>query len=617
MTNRAIASKIPHVAQVASLICLGLGILAFIPWSWLGFFLPKIILISTGLALFFFFTVKRKHLWNAKPLALLVAFAYFGLLLYSSIFSIAPLSSLLGVSGAMQGFQTHLIYFGIFVLAISITAKEESWLNKGIIGLNITVGIYALLQWLQLDPFAGFWDTDAFLNRTFSFIGNPNWLAAFIVLTMPIVLNFWQKSKDRPDKWLALIFEWLVLLSTGSRAGWLAGFVVTIFFICQNLKKKDHEQKTTNVFGIIAGIIVVVVYGLFVLQNFYPDSFAFTRTFESRKVIWSDTVTMLKSCPCWFGLDTFRFNYPNFTSPNLLKYEDITSTVDNPHNQFLQLLYDTGPLGVLLFYGLIFIVLKSHFTTKSEFLIGTGIIAYLLTNIFSFETITTGVIFWFLIGRLALNQTTTTLPISKIKTILIPASFIILGVSFTTTAALNFQHFLANFNYEEAWKLLQQGHTKPAIVALQKAIDQYPFDRVYHLQISEAIIASTPQQNNLDTEPPITNPLELAEQSLNQVNFLSSGKDPDEEILRAWLAAIQNKSEIAEKHFTEIIKNQPNNIRNYMIGIEIYKTLNEPAKVIKLKQMLQDLLPPYWNKPETNEGRIFQKNYPWLVEAVS
>jgi hypothetical protein len=29
---------------------------------------------------------------------------------------------------------------------------------------------------------------------------------------------------------------------------------------------------------------------------------------------------------------------------------------------------------------------------------------------------------------------------------------------------------------------------------------------------------------------------------------------------------------------------------------------------------MQFLLPSFWNDPESNEGRIFQKNHPWVLE---
>lgn len=47
--------------------------------------------------------------------------------------------------------------------------------------------IYAFFQRLGLDPLAPFYQTRLDMNRAFSSLGNPNYLAGFILIMLPLL----------------------------------------------------------------------------------------------------------------------------------------------------------------------------------------------------------------------------------------------------------------------------------------------------------------------------------------------------------------------------------------------------------------------------------------------
>lgn len=551
---------------------------------WLGFYLPKIIFLSLGLALFFLsLAITATKIFCSKKILLLLG-AYFALLIVFTIFSQAPLSSFLGVSGAMQGLQTHLLYLGIFVLALTLNQQKENHFLKALIVIHILAVGYAILQWLNLDPLQQYWNTDAFLNRSFSFLGNPNWLGALMVLTMPLVLRLPEANKSQKLFWLIFILEWLVLLTTGSKAALIAAAFVSIILLWEKDKKKT-----------IIFILLALLAGLS-LFLFHPDLTQLLRSSSARQIIWADTWQILINWPWGHGLDTFRFSYPFFTNGNLYQYEDLFASIDNPHNLILQLLFEIGPLGLIVFSILLITVIKPHLKkTAKHFPLALGIVAYLITNIFGFETIVTGAVFWLLIGLLAKTKTAT-----NVSPILNRTFFLVLSSIFVAIFYLNFNHLQANFYYQNSSNYLSLGEAEKAVINLQKAIAIYPYDRIYLLEASQLLSSLSQDTGN---------------QYLSQVQTLSNNQDPDDELLQAWYFAKQGNAEEAEKYFVEALK-QPNNPRNYILGMEIYQTLNQPEKVEQLRIALEKLLPTNWNKPETDSGRIFQKNYPWLVEKL-
>lgn len=551
----------------------GVGILAFWPMSWLGFFLPKIIFISAALALWFFVAFRERI--YCKPKIFCAVVAYFSVLFIFTIFSAAPISSFLGVSGSMQGLMTQLLYFGVFVMALTLSKDEEKYLFKGIVILNLVVGLYALLQWVGLDPLLHFWDKEAFVSRTFSFLGNPNWLAAFMVLTMPFLFRASKKW------WWILGFEWLVLFSTGSKAGFLAAAIFMGVLFWKAGKKK-----------IIAVMAACLITGAGMLLFLFPNSELLFRSSDGRSVVWQDTVKILETQPWGHGIDIFRFVYPKFSSPDLYKYEDLVAATDHPHNQILQMLSEIGPFGLLLFCACIFLIIKEKKSGMNDDLV-IGILCYLITNLFGFEVISNGIIFWLILGILAKSEKQL-----NINNVFKEVIFILSGIFFLAIGWLNLNHFYANFYFEQS---------ATEIYNLEKAINIYPYDRVYLLQASEII---------LSLKGHTTETLDAVDRYLLLADELSNEMDSEVLILRAWEFAEKGDAKNADIYFDKAMRQQPYSFRNYLLGFEIYNTLNQPEKVKSLREEFIKILPDYWNKPNTPLGHIFQKNYPWIKATL-
>lgn len=558
-----------------SVWCLGVGILAFWPMTWLGFFLPKIILIALGLGIWFLTSWREKVC--CKPVIFWAVASYFFILILFTFFSAAPISSLFGVSGAMQGLQTQLLYLGIFVMALMISEEEKKYIFKGLVALHIVVGIYALLQWAQLDPLQHFWDKDAFVNRTFSFLGNPNWLAAFMVLTMPFAFR-----AEKKFWWWILGFEWLVLFSTGSKAGFLAAALLMVVLFWKEGKKK-----------IIAVMTSCLIVGAGMLLVLFPDSVLLLRSINGRGVIWQDTVKILEAKPLGHGMDIFRFVYPKFSSPALYKYEDLAAAVDHPHNQILQMLFEIGPLGFAAFCLCVFFIFKDKKDVE-YFDLKLGVLCYLITNLFGFDVISNGIIFWLILGILARSKENLNINDNFKR-----GAFTLASILFLIISWLSVNHFYANFYFDNS--------QKKSIYNLEKAINIYPYDRVYLLQASESILSL--KTSNTET-------LNAVDRYLSFADKLASGLDSEVTILRAWEFAEKGDIKLANDYFNEAMQQQPNSFRNYLIGFEIYKILDQPGKIKMLREEFLKILPDYWNKSDTPLGHIFQKNYPWIIREL-
>ncbi|EKD94045.1 MAG: hypothetical protein ACD_28C00003G0006 [uncultured bacterium] len=584
-----------HFLKLSKILTVGLllTLMAFLPLSWLGFFLPKAIVITfslglVGLSLFLLrrpVVVSRTSTW---------VFGFFVLVGLYGILSRAPWSSVLGVSEAMQGLMVWLVYLSVFVIALSLKKEEWPGVFRGLAMGNALIVLYGLLQFCGLDPFGGYWDFDNFLGRPFSTIGNPNWLAAFLLLSLPVVyqqVNF-NHSKRPSAFWLTLLgANGVLIFLTGSKAGILGLLVMGIGFLWKKGWKKV----------LASAVLMGLLLGLGSVAYFYRDFSSALRSTDARSIIWGHTLEMIESRPWGHGPDLFRFFYSSFNTADLWQVENIESAVDHPHNQFLQLTFEIGIWGAVLFYALIFHVLWRPLKTNEP--LAWGIVAYLITNLFGYEVLPNGVLFWLFLGYLITSEPSPKKSRWQLSRFVFAALFLLnMGGAY-----FHFNHLQADFNYQKGQQALAEQNYAVALNAFDAAIQQFPYDRVFLLQATEVILASVNPSETL---------LQAAADYINQTNRLSASLDPDVSILEAWLASKQGDTDRFYQKLADAKHQNPVAITTYKIAAQIFKERGDSVSAQQEIAYLLRLLPPYWNNPETEEGRIFQKNHPWVLPLV-
>lgn len=185
----------------------------------------------------------------ANPLALpalLLAVIH----LLATALSVAPSISFFGSYNRAQGFYTTLSYLVLFFVAAShlrTRAQFERALSVMIV-TSTPIALYAMLQHFGLDPLT--WGSE-FRGRTTAHLGNPIFLAAYLIMVLSLTLARWMQRITRTTegmsphlrvpwaaaailvlvaliglglwKFWALVIGILVLLSVASLFTFLAG----------------------------------------------------------------------------------------------------------------------------------------------------------------------------------------------------------------------------------------------------------------------------------------------------------------------------------------------------------------------------------------------------------
>ncbi len=326
----------------------------------------------------------------------------------STIFSMHLYTSVWGYYTRFNGgFISVLLFLGIY-----ITAKNTP-LKNVLTCVAITalpVGIYSVIQHF------GFFGIEKEL-RVFSTFGQPNWSAAYLAMILPVVLI---KSFV---EW-HLRFFWSAVFCVGYAGMWysyslsgLLGFAVAMTaLVVLNRKLFKVHLKPVLIISAVVFLISITSLGVFetrvsdTVTDIKKVTFLTTHVFaqDSHKLadsgfirtgLWKGTLNLITSNPKIFligtGPETFPYAFQPFR-PRELNYSSEWDFVFNkPHNYYLELFANTGFLGLLAYLILIFKMLRSKHTV-----IVPSLIALFVSNIFSWPTVATALVFWVFLGLL-------------------------------------------------------------------------------------------------------------------------------------------------------------------------------------------------------------------------
>ena len=427
-----------------------LAIIFFVPlcfsWPWFPtynvFELNKIILFESLFWLSFFFTaLKLIFYWPIAPFAslslkaagqlmkkywLVPALFILGLGL-SLFFSINPAQSFYGSYDHQAGLLSYLYYFGFFVLLsfnlLSIAnsgANHSDSLAKRIRRLilavamsGFVVSLYGILQIFNVD-FLTWAEAPSLTHRALSTFGQPNFLASFLLLIIPLDLYLLIQAKSWAPRVLYLIFSLATLLClffTASRGALVAlvfAALIALIFAWRNWKK------ALIYFILTCAIALSFLAGwhYFLASHLADVSDLATSSVAARLDFYGAAARAIEQKPFFgYGLENAGEVFIRYYRPDWGLYANVGASTDRAHNLILDILLSAGLWGLLLFAGLyyyFFRVLKRLATqpaTKSLALaLGFGVLAYLLSLMFSFSLVVAEIYFWlFLAMAIALD----------------------------------------------------------------------------------------------------------------------------------------------------------------------------------------------------------------------
>ncbi len=543
--------------------------------------------------------------------------------LASALFSVDRNMSVFGYYSRFNGGILSLLSYSLlyFAFVSNLNKKQTILILKTTVASTILVLCYAILQKFGIDK--NIWIQDA-QARVFSTFGQPNWLAAFLVITFPITIALSFKEPKKQKYYLALsLVYFLVILFTKSRSG-LLGFAAanTIFWIKTAIYHKETvKPKLIITYHLLLALIIITagtpwtpsVATLLQRKDIVQETktgtsleTGGTESGEIRKIVWKGAVEIWKSNPILgTGPETFALSYFKFKP----KEHNLTSEWDfvynKAHNEYLNYLANTGAVGFLSYLLLIsaslFVMAQN---TKNEDLLKSallsGYLGFLVTNFFGFSVVVTNLLM-FLFPAFAITLDKKLEKEDK-KTYNSNALFLIIFLISTLLTFQVIKYWQADVAYNQGKSLNKSKNYFEAKNKLTEAIQKNPYQPIYYEETSRSSIGMTlvayeQKQEDLAAQ--------FATDAINQIEAAIK-ISPNNFFFRKTYSSIiiklslidPNYQDSAEKALNSLLELAPTDPKIYYnLGL-LYARKGEWQKAQEMLATCLDL------KPNYKEGRL-------------
>lgn len=314
-------------------------------------FLPfTLVLIFMGIVILAYFLKSIFHKvdpFTKHPMDLPIALFAITIII-STITSIDPV-------GSVRDLVFHLISIGfVFVIVNTIKSKKDLNILLTIIVIAATfTALYGIFQYKIKVKTLEFW-TDTKVNpgivtRVFSFFENPNVLAEYLIMIIPIsIALFWNSKKGY--KKLIFLFCTIALIAglglTYSRGGWI-GFIFGAFIFILLVEKK-----------LLIALIPLVLLIIPLLPSTILDRFRSILDFadssnSSRFGIWLVAFEIIKDnwvAGVGLGSNPFMHAYRAYTKGGYAYY--------HAHNTYIETAVEMGLAGLIVLLTLLVVIYR-------------------------------------------------------------------------------------------------------------------------------------------------------------------------------------------------------------------------------------------------------------------
>lgn len=353
--------------------------------------------------------------------------------------------------------------------------------------------LYAFIQALELEAWIESWfgkelfiDFDSFtpegsdIRRVCSSLCNPDFLAGWLVGVIPLFLAFaWNSLGFARAAFAALaLMHFAALFLTYSRGGWAAALASLLIFwaaIAWSSYKRNGGASIARQSAIaVAAIIVLAAAGWFMMpeemRSGWQDRFSGLSTdlsIQSRMFYYQTAVAMWLDAPLTGqGIGMYSIRFYDFCPDDLGALMNFRRFhIEYTHNEWLQILAETGGIGFLLYASLLALcfIATTRRTERQPFnaavLWGAaiGASAILIHNLF---TVTlryppSAYLLWAFLGLMAAHARPISLPAFRSRAVRYGFVLILLLVS-TLVYARSLDYYVADVGIQSAKKAMYE-----------------------------------------------------------------------------------------------------------------------------------------------------------------
>jgi len=449
---------------------------------------------------FFITDVIKNPIKLRKPHpAIVVLFVTF---IISTLFSTHFYTSIFGYYSRFNGgFLSYFIFFGLYYVALNKLTKEDyrNLLTTSLFTI-IPIGFYGLFQYFNS------------ISRAYSTFGQPNWLAQYLSMILPVLLYIFLNEDSKLSKlWFGIyilgFYCFWVTYSLSGILGFLTSLVILLPKILKN--KKDNNFRYRLALMILVMVVVPVSNpGIFkdkvddiiidLKKNVGLVSVSYAQEKSSvnlslqnnvsdpsfiRLSLWESSLKMIFSSFRVFligsGPETFPYNFQPFRSLKLNYSSEWDFVFNKPHNYYIEIWSESGVFSLLSFIFILYLMFK-----KSPNFIKPSVLAFGISNIFGWPVVPTSLLFWIFASYVleegfekkggSLSSIST-----RPKFLIIFSSIVLWGACSFVIFNLS-KIYRADINFKKSQEFLSAGDRERALYFANKSLDLNPYEPNYY-----------------------------------------------------------------------------------------------------------------------------------------
>ena len=573
---------------------------------------------------------------------LLVIVLFILSLVISTFLSLDHTKSLYGIYERQQGFFAYAYYLLFFIL-ILINIRSLSKFKIILLTTSMSsffVCFYGVLQRFGFD-FVKWSESFAEIGRVTSTFGQPNFLASYLLLVIPITTFLLFDYKQRIAKIflsIILLLQLACLFFTYSMGGWIGligGFLIAaVIYLIKNknivdknkIKVWKNPRNVIPLFLVISFLLLfffifanstIVKYKVASLVDWKNSSTA------SRINFWQASTKAIADKPIFgYGLEMQGEVLVKYYQKNWGVLGDVNTYPDRAHNFLLDSLLTGGLANFVALLLMLFIFIKSAIknirNNNNAFLMLAflwSIIAYLISLMFSFSVVATNVYLWLFLALIAVasaelsknkdenNNETESMPKSKkalITQIFLAA--VILSIVFCQINK-NLNLLIADY-YAGKMQVALQENDIYTFLELSSYLDKDTMKSgYYNNQIISALTNFSTNRNFSSYQASIA---EIAEKILANIKSGDYSSNLNKARIYTILAEKNNSDEFtkAEYFYTQVRNYSPEMPKTYYEIGNMYAKKKDYVQATNNYEIalskLPDLSDPYLNEKHAN-----------------
>lgn len=411
----------PLLERILKFILYGLLLTPLLVWGifLFPFITTKVLyfrlLVEVALVLYLPLALRRPELRPSFNLVSVSVLVYFAVVFVTSLFGVDFYHSFWGTIERGEGLVTLAHFVLFFIMLTSVFRREADWTRYLRLTLvsTLLVGLYAFAQLLGFQSIL----SSGAGARVSGTIGNAAFFAAVEMFGMFLALFLVRRTADSRERifyYAAFVFELVMIYKSETRGAILATVLALFIYLLVSIfQGRSRRVKLAAA----AAAAIVVLSGALLYWNresaFVKNSSTLLR-FAS--ISGSDTTTQSRldtwraSWQGWrdrlltgYGYENYNIAFNKYFPARIFKKPGSQIWFDRAHNIFFDVAVTSGLLGLFAYVGIylaaFFVLYRSR--RKNNLFLALALGAYVIHNLFVFDTQTTHLLFFILLAYIA------------------------------------------------------------------------------------------------------------------------------------------------------------------------------------------------------------------------